>query len=95
MGKPFLVIGDRGMLAELQTLGFRTFDDFWDESYDNLPTVKEHIDAVMFILKDIQENLLHLKGYQDHMLEILQHNKKHYFGSYKQSQLKYFREMIK
>ncbi len=95
MGKPFIVIGDRGMLAELQTLGFRTFDDFWDESYDNLPTVKERIDAVMLILKDIQENLLHLKGYQDHMLEILQHNKKHYYGSYKQSQLKYFREMIK
>jgi hypothetical protein len=31
---PFIVIGQPGTLARLKELGYKTFSDFWDESYD-------------------------------------------------------------
>lgn len=33
-GKPFMIFGARNFLARLRMLGFRTFHDLWDESYD-------------------------------------------------------------
>lgn len=35
-GKPILVHGPRQFLARLRDLGFRTWCDYWDESYDDL-----------------------------------------------------------
>lgn len=32
--KPFLLFGSRDYLAYLRQMGFRTFGDFWDETYD-------------------------------------------------------------
>jgi hypothetical protein len=31
---PFIIIGQPGTLARLKELGYKTFSDFWDESYD-------------------------------------------------------------
>jgi hypothetical protein len=33
---PFIVIGQPGTLARLKELGYKTFSDFWDESYDQV-----------------------------------------------------------
>lgn len=33
---PFIIAGAKGTLSKLHELGFKTFSDFWDESYDNL-----------------------------------------------------------
>lgn len=35
-GKPMLIYGPRDYLANLRDLGFRTWHDHWDESYDSL-----------------------------------------------------------
>jgi hypothetical protein len=32
--KPFIIFGSRNYLDYLHQLGFRTFSDFWDETYD-------------------------------------------------------------
>ena len=32
--KPMLVYGPRYFLARLRTMGFQTYNDLWDESYD-------------------------------------------------------------
>lgn len=32
---PFVVMGTPGLLKELKSYGFKTFSDFWDESYDD------------------------------------------------------------
>jgi hypothetical protein len=32
--QPFIMIGAKGSLQHLKDLGFKTFNDFWDESYD-------------------------------------------------------------
>jgi hypothetical protein len=34
--KPFLVYGPKNYLANMRQLGFKTFSEFWDESYDSL-----------------------------------------------------------
>lgn len=34
MKKPFVVFGSKDYLAYLRQMGFRTFNDFWDEEYD-------------------------------------------------------------
>jgi len=36
---PFMVLGSRGTLARLRELGFQTFPQLWDESYDSMDTV--------------------------------------------------------
>jgi hypothetical protein len=36
MGHIFLICGQSGMLAHLKQCGFQTFDDLFDESYDNI-----------------------------------------------------------
>ena len=39
--QPFIVIGPCGYLSELKRLGFKTFSDFWDESYDEIENPKD------------------------------------------------------
>ena len=35
MQTPFLLVGNRGVLAQMQAWGLHTFDDLFDESYDD------------------------------------------------------------
>lgn len=39
---PFVVLGDKGYMSRLKELGFKTFDKFWDETYDT----KNMIEAI-------------------------------------------------
>jgi|TARA_B100001094_G_C18159083_1_gene788220 hypothetical protein len=63
--KPFVVVGNRGLLKKLQDMGFITFSDYWDESYDTLE-LHDRMDAVIEILKQDPD----LTGVED----ILEHN---------------------
>ena len=48
---PFMIIGAVGSLSKLQELGFKTFNNWWSEDYDQLPTVSQRIEAVVKELK--------------------------------------------
>ena len=50
--QPFMVLGNRGTLKRLKQYGYRTFDQIWDESYDDLPTWQQRADA---IVKNLQQ----------------------------------------
>lgn len=69
---PFMIVGARGSIRKLQSLGFKTFGSFWDESYDDCPTIFDRVDK-------ITDNLSKLST-QDwnqifrEMLPILEHN---------------------
>ena len=50
---PFIIIGVTGAMQAIRDQGFRTFGDFWDESYDNEPDpglrmlkIKEQIEVI-------------------------------------------------
>ena len=34
--QPFIVVGVPGALKAMRDMGFKTFSDFWDESYDTI-----------------------------------------------------------
>ena len=70
---PFVVNGDVGTLAYLQELGFKTFGDFFDESYDLIDNINERQNKIVSIIKDLKNKNLQ-KLYQQ-MLPILDHNK--------------------
>jgi hypothetical protein len=50
---PFILLGCRGNLQYLKSYGFRTFDKWWDESYDNIKDPIERLHAVTKIIETI------------------------------------------
>jgi len=69
-GKPLLVYGPRHFLARLRGLGFRTWGDVWDESYDDLAE-HERWQAIKVVI----DNVIAIKAYQDPRIQaISQHN---------------------
>lgn len=72
---PFLLLGCAYNLEYLRSYGFRTFGDYWDESYDTIEDPVQRLQAVTKVLSNInsltkqqQKNML------IDMLPVLEHN---------------------
>ena len=81
LGRPFIIVGAPGTLKWLQELGFKTFSDYWDESYDNItdPNKRFHkicktIETINNLGLDTCQKFLRL------MQDILIHNQRHYLN---------------
>lgn len=74
--KPFLVYATQDYLKNLRSLGFKTFSDFWDESYDSEPDPWKRAWMINNIMHDIRhsyaQSQLELMLLQ--MAEITDHN---------------------
>jgi hypothetical protein len=73
---PFLMVSSQGFLAYLRTLGFKTFNSIWDESYDTITDTEERIEKIINVLYD----LIHSKrvfNVMDECEDILNHNALH------------------
>ena len=75
---PFVIVGSPGCLDLLKFYGFKTFSDFWDESYD---TIKNPYDRFLEITKLI-DYLMNLKIQEwdditEKLKPILIHNREH------------------
>ena len=58
----------------MKGLGFKTFDKFWDESYDETNDV-ERVKMIAQIVEDLcSKTLPELQGLNEQMLPILEHN---------------------
>ncbi len=68
--QPFILIGPYQYLKELRKLGFKTFGDFWDESYDEIENPKERY-------MKIRELILNLNKKTIEELNLLYKNVKH------------------
>lgn len=85
---PFLIVGNKHSLKKLHDLGFKTFNDFWNEDYDNFETIDERINAVVDRLEYIQHNteiLQDVKHITSHNYNILTQD---WHKRYKKSLLK-------
>ena len=72
---PFILVGCANNLEYLRSYGFKTFGDFWDESYDTIFDPIQRLDAIVKILKDISS--MSLAEQQDMLVKmqpILDHN---------------------
>jgi hypothetical protein len=52
-GQPFVVFATSGFLKKLKELGFKTFDKWWDESYDDEENETKRLNKIFNIILDI------------------------------------------
>ena len=75
-GSPFVINGDNRSLQYLKDMGFKTFDQYWDESYDEVDDIKK-IKIIVEIIKNLCEKSLNeINDLYKDMIPILQHNQK-------------------
>ena len=73
---PFIVYGPKHYLESLRKLGFKTFDKFWSEEYDQHEGT-DRIKMIVEIINDIcSRNLDQLKTLYSEMADICEHNNK-------------------
>ena len=74
-GQPFIVNGNPGIIKVLKDLGYRTFDKWWDESYDNEPDLIKRVGLLGDILEKLSKKTVdELKNIRKEMTEVLEHN---------------------
>jgi hypothetical protein len=78
---PFVLVATRGSLAYLRSYGFRTFGDFWDESYDDESDDDLRVEKIARLLKQLDTKTQEQKQQLfDSMQEVLEHNYNHFYG---------------
>jgi hypothetical protein len=55
MGHPFIVATTPGFYRDLRNLGFRTFNDVIDESFDQIDNAQQRMDRIIDIVHDLCE----------------------------------------
>lgn len=70
---PFVINGDIGTLEYLKKLGFKTFENFWDESYDLEKSINERQNKIINIIKDLKNK--NLQELYNKMRPILEFNR--------------------
>jgi len=74
-GKPFVLVAPPKSLEQLKDLGFKTFGDFWDESYDNEIDPQKRMLMIFDLIEHINSfTIEELKDLYDKMIPILQYN---------------------
>ena len=77
---PFVILGSPNFLKTLQKLGFKTFDKWWDESYDSEYNLEIRIKKIVNTLSYINtKSIEELRIIYTEMKDVLHHNKKLYF----------------
>jgi hypothetical protein len=72
--RPFIIAAGQGHLANMRRLGFKTFSDFWDESYDDL-RMTDRIQAIVKVIATISSwTEFELASKLEQMKSVLEHN---------------------
>ena len=78
--QPFIIFGNPHTLKKLKELGYKTFDKWWDESYDAEIDVNKRFDKIVNILEQISEwDMDRCFEIKKEMQNILIHNYKNIF----------------
>jgi hypothetical protein len=78
---PIMIVGLPGQLKVLQDLGFETFPEFYDESYDSISYYGERFDTIkqnIHRLSSTPIEEIHKLYYSDSVQDKLQHNKQQF-----------------
>jgi len=75
--QPFIIVGNTYTLKKMKELGFKTFDKWWDESYDNELDFETKMNKITKVLEEISTwNFEKCNLMREEMREILIHNYK-------------------
>ena len=78
--QPFVVLQAPGSLAYLRSYGFKTFGDWWDESYDTIEDPDQRMQAIADIVDSIgAKSLEELETMRMEMASVLEHNFRHFY----------------
>jgi hypothetical protein len=80
MHHPFVVHGNLHYLKKIKELGFKTFDNVFDESYDNEQDPNERINKLVGTCRDIKKSMLDI---YELTKEARMHNYKQFFNTQK------------
>lgn len=93
-GCPFMMVNARNSLAKLNEFGFKTFNTWWDESYDTKTTVADRIEAMVTELnKFSNKSVLELQKMREEIVPVIEYNKQH-LKKFTESDLKNITDMI-
>lgn len=77
--QPFIVLGPANYLMELKKLGFKTFSEFWDESYDNIKEGRDRYFKISELILTLNSfDIKTLNELYQHTKEICIYNKNHF-----------------
>jgi len=76
MGHPWIPVANRGFLRDIQTLGFRTFGNLIDETFDHIDDNYQRLQRVAEIVEDLCEQ--DLVSFLDAAQETCKYNQQHY-----------------
>jgi nucleoside-diphosphate-sugar epimerase len=75
MGHPFIILGNPQTIKKLKEMGYKTFDKWWDESYDDELDFKKRIEMITNIIKNFEiKSKEQLIGLRQEMVDVLKHN---------------------
>lgn len=82
--RPFVIVGVPGSIKNLHNLGFKTFNHWWDESYDTIEDSVQRLKAIVDIVESIANNSVeeNCKLLLD-MKSVLEYNRSHYYGEFR------------
>lgn len=82
--RPFILVAAPGNLAYLKSYGFRTFDRWIDESYDNEQDHQTRLEKIAVEVQKLCDlSPSDLKQMHQEMREILEFNFNHFYGEFK------------
>jgi hypothetical protein len=74
-GRPFVLFGAAHTLEFLHHLGFQTFNDYWDESYDSMTDPNQRFEMLCSVVQEIASWPIDLcRKHLQSMKSIFQHN---------------------
>ena len=94
---PFIIVGTQGSLKYLRSYGFRTFGDFWDESYDDETDDELRLEKIANLLKSLDSMSPEKKTelYKE-MISTVEYNFDHFYsGGFEQKLWQELQAMIR
>jgi len=77
-GSPFVVFSTKGYLKKLKELGFKTFDKWWDESYDNIESDAQRFNEIFNVINEISSwSYEKCQKVYSEMIDVLRYNQLH------------------
>lgn len=87
--RPFIIAGVPGSIQNLQELGFKTFDRWWNEEYDNINDSVQRLIAITNIVEEIaNKSIGELQKILVDMQPVLEHNRNHYYSEFRDQWIK-------
>jgi hypothetical protein len=78
--QPFIIFGNPFTLNKLHELGYKTFSNWWDESYDSELDLSKRFIKILKVIETISElNLNELKELKNKIQDVVIHNYLNFF----------------